>query len=155
MAHLRHLLALCLVLGASPPANAGAAEEIAQLMRELDQTFNEGNLEAYMALYADNAVFAPPNVPFRIEGKDALRAYYAGVMHIRDAPRCAQASDDANLRRQNGGREPVQPRGFRGPERACHQFLPAADLHLGQAGRRLVAGRAALLGLACLPVSVI
>jgi uncharacterized protein (TIGR02246 family) len=91
MAHLRHLLALCLVLGVSPPANAGAAEEIAQLMRELDQTFNEGNLEAYMAPYADNAVFAPPNVPFRIEGKDALRAYYAGVMQTfathRVAPR--------------------------------------------------------------------
>jgi ketosteroid isomerase-like protein len=49
-------------------------------MEQLDQTFNEGNLDAYMAPYADNAVFAPPNVPFWIEGKAALRAYYAGTM---------------------------------------------------------------------------
>ncbi len=49
-------------------------------MQQLDQTFNDGKLDAYMAPYPENAVFAPPNVPFRVEGRDALRAYYAGVM---------------------------------------------------------------------------
>jgi uncharacterized protein (TIGR02246 family) len=80
MQRLKYLLVLGLLIEACSGTKAGPAEEIAQLMQQLDETFNEGNLDAYMAPYADNAVFAPPNVPFWIEGKDALRAYYAGTM---------------------------------------------------------------------------
>jgi uncharacterized protein (TIGR02246 family) len=80
MHHAKYVLVLTLLLGGFTVARAGPPEEIAQLMQQLDQTFNEGKLDAYMAPYAENAVFAPPNAPFRIEGKDALRAYYAGVM---------------------------------------------------------------------------
>ncbi len=78
--YLKYLVAFSFLLAASSSASSGPSEEIAQLMQQLDQTFDEGNLDAYMAPYAENAVFAPPNVPFRIEGKDALWAYYAGVM---------------------------------------------------------------------------
>src|SRR5260370_30839014 len=78
--YLKYLVAFSFPLAESSSASVGPWEDIAQLMQQLDQTCNEGNLDAYMAPYAENAVFAPPNVPFRIEGKDALWAYYAGVM---------------------------------------------------------------------------
>src|SRR5260370_35525785 len=78
--YLKYLVAFSFPLAESSSASVGPWEDIAQLMQQLDQTFDEGNLDAYMAPYAENAVFAPPNVPFRIEGKDALWAYYAGVM---------------------------------------------------------------------------
>ncbi|HWE76030.1 MAG TPA: nuclear transport factor 2 family protein [Stellaceae bacterium] len=74
------LLAVWLLVGASPALGAEPVVEVAQLMQQLDQNFNAGNLDAYMAPYADDAMFSPPNVPFRIEGKDDLRAYYAGTM---------------------------------------------------------------------------
>jgi uncharacterized protein (TIGR02246 family) len=80
MRHAKYVLAFCLLPGGLGTAQAGPVEEIDQLMQQLDRTFNEGNLDAYMAPYAENAVFAPPNVPFRIEGKNDLRAYYAGTM---------------------------------------------------------------------------
>jgi uncharacterized protein (TIGR02246 family) len=80
MKRMISLLAVFLLLNASPLAWAGPEDEIARLLQQLDQAFNEGNLEAYMAPYADQAVFTPPNVPFRIEGKQAIRAYYAGVL---------------------------------------------------------------------------
>jgi uncharacterized protein (TIGR02246 family) len=80
MQRFKYLLVLGLLIGTCSGTKAGPAEKIAQLMQQLDQTFNEGNLDAYMAPYADNTVFSPPNVPFRIEGKDALRAYYAGTL---------------------------------------------------------------------------
>ena len=80
MKRMISLLALSLLLSAFPEAWAGPEDEVAHLLQQLDQTFNEGNLEAYMAPYAEQAVFTPPNVPFRIEGKEAIRAYYAGVL---------------------------------------------------------------------------
>jgi uncharacterized protein (TIGR02246 family) len=80
MKHLNCLLAMALLVSWQPQAWAGAEDEIAQLMEQLDKTFNEGNLDAYMAPYGEHAVFAPPNVPFRVEGKAAIRAYYAGTL---------------------------------------------------------------------------
>lgn len=70
---------LLLVFGVNPSAWAGAEEEVAQIVAQRNQFFNEGNLEAYMAGWADNGVYTPSLSPFRIEGKEALRAFYTGV----------------------------------------------------------------------------
>ena len=58
---------------------AGAEEEIAQLRQQRIQAFSDGNLDAFVDSFADNAVVTPPGEPFRIEGKDAIRAYYAAL----------------------------------------------------------------------------
>ena len=58
---------------------AGPEEEVAQLRQQRIQAFNDGNLETFMDSFADNAVVTPPGEPFRIEGKDAIRAYYAAL----------------------------------------------------------------------------
>ena len=68
---------LLLVLGIAPAAWAGPEDEILQLIQQRTQAFNEGNLEAFMAGFADNAAVVPSLAPFRIEGKEALRAFFA------------------------------------------------------------------------------
>ena len=70
------LVVLSLV-GVVPAAWAGAAEEIAEIARHRAQLFSQGDLDGWMAAYADDAVLTSARVPFRIEGKEALRAYYA------------------------------------------------------------------------------
>ncbi len=69
-------LVLC---GMATLAWAGPAEEIAQLDQQAVQAINEGNLDGIMALYADDAVLIPGGSPFRIDGKEAIRSFYAGL----------------------------------------------------------------------------
>lgn len=56
---------------------AGPAEEVAQIAALRGQAFQEGNLEAYTAAFADNAVFYSSFSPYRIEGREAIKAYFA------------------------------------------------------------------------------
>jgi uncharacterized protein (TIGR02246 family) len=79
MRRLISLALLILVSGVVVEAWAGAEEEVARAREQRVQAFNEGNLEAFVDSFADSAVVTPPGEPFRIEGKDAIRAYYAGL----------------------------------------------------------------------------
>ncbi len=72
-------LVVLLLVGVVPAAWAGAAEEIAAIVQQRIHTFSEGNLDAWMSGYADDAVVTSSLAPFRIEGREALRAYYAGL----------------------------------------------------------------------------
>ena len=58
-----------------------AVEEIAELERQRVDAFNEGDLDAWMAIYIENAVHTAATMPFRIEGKDAIRAECADIFH--------------------------------------------------------------------------
>ena len=49
------------------------------LAQPRSQAFLEGNLEAWVAAFADNAVFHSAPFPFRIEGKPAIRAHFADL----------------------------------------------------------------------------
>ena len=69
-------LVLC---GRAAVAWAGPAEEIAQVDEQAVKALNDGNLDAYMALHADDAVLTPSGAPFRIEGKEAVRSFFAGL----------------------------------------------------------------------------
>jgi uncharacterized protein (TIGR02246 family) len=62
-------------------ASAGAHDEVVRVATVREQAFHDGNLEALMAWFADDAVVTGPASPFRIEGKEALRAYYADLFH--------------------------------------------------------------------------
>lgn len=68
---------LLMVFGMAPAAWAGPAEEIAQIGAERGKAFREGNLDRMMADYADNAVLISARDSFRVEGKEAIRGYYA------------------------------------------------------------------------------
>lgn len=55
---------------------SGPAEEVAQLAAGRNQAFRDGNADAYSAPFADNAVLQSSFTPFRIEGKEAIKAYF-------------------------------------------------------------------------------
>src|SRR5688572_33118589 len=75
------LLAL-VVVGFSRTAAAGPAEEVAQIAAPRLQALQEGNLDAYMAAFADNAVFQSAFSAFRVEGSAAIRAHFLEVFRI-------------------------------------------------------------------------
>jgi uncharacterized protein (TIGR02246 family) len=70
--------ALVLLLGAIP-AWAGPVEEVTELAAKRGQAFSEGNADAYVADYAEDGVFTSSRATFRIEGKPAIRAFFAGL----------------------------------------------------------------------------
>ena len=57
-------------------ADKAALDEITKITIK---AFNEGNIENYIALIADDAVWMPPGVG-AIVGKDAIRDWYMGFM---------------------------------------------------------------------------
>ena len=59
------------------PVSAGPAEEVAQIAALRGQAFQDGNVDAYTAVFADNVVFQNSFSGYRIEGKAAVRAYFA------------------------------------------------------------------------------
>ncbi len=70
-------LAALVIAGFSGLTSAGPAEEVAQISAPRGQALEEGNLDAWMAAFADNAVLQSFFAPFRIEGKEAIRAHFA------------------------------------------------------------------------------
>ncbi len=78
---MKHSTWLCslLLFGMASVAWAGPVEEIARVDEQAVQALNDGNLDAYMALHVDDAVLTPSGAPFRIEGKEAIRSFFAGL----------------------------------------------------------------------------
>ncbi len=78
MRHLTSVVFLVSLLGAASAVWAGPAEEAAQILHQLTQAYHEGNAEALGGLYASDAVLHSSLSPFRVEGRDAIRALFAG-----------------------------------------------------------------------------
>jgi uncharacterized protein (TIGR02246 family) len=55
---------------------AGPVEDVTQIAAARGQAFQDGNVEAYVAAFADNATFLSSFSPYRIEGKEAIKAYF-------------------------------------------------------------------------------
>lgn len=72
------LFLLLLVFG-TPSAWAGAEEEVAKVEEQWVKAFNEGNLQALGALYAENAIFISVVAPVRQEGREVIRKHFAGT----------------------------------------------------------------------------
>ena len=79
MKQLKSLLIVLFVSALASSVWAGPVEEVAAVGKQRGQAFNEGNIEAFMATWADDAVYTPPRSPFRIEGKNAIKAFYVDV----------------------------------------------------------------------------
>jgi ketosteroid isomerase-like protein len=75
-----------------------AVEEIAELERQRVNAFNEGDLDAWMAMYAENAVHTASTIPFWIEGKDAIPGGVCGPLsHLPHAPSYRSAALHSGL----------------------------------------------------------
>ena len=75
------MVIVSLLLLAAPAVLAGPLEESAQLMDQWVKAFHEGNAEALSALYIRDGVHIPWTGPFRVEGREAIRAYYTRTFH--------------------------------------------------------------------------
>jgi uncharacterized protein (TIGR02246 family) len=73
------ILSALILVGLAVEAWAGPVEEVAQIAGPRNQIFEEGNTEALVAAFADNAVLTSSLTGFRIEGKEAIRAYFASL----------------------------------------------------------------------------
>lgn len=71
-----------ILMGPGVSAWAGPTEEVAQISGPRLQALLDGNVDAYVAAYADNAVFHSSFSPFRIEGKEAIRAFFNGLVRM-------------------------------------------------------------------------
>lgn len=61
---------------------AGPVEEVAQIAAPRGRVFEEGTADAYSAAFADNAVLTSALTGFRIEGKEAIRAYFVQLFQL-------------------------------------------------------------------------
>jgi len=71
-----------IIIGVVQTTWAGPAEDTAQMGEQWFKHFYEGNAEAIANLYARDASFWGFLNPFRLEGRDAIRAFYAGTFKI-------------------------------------------------------------------------
>jgi uncharacterized protein (TIGR02246 family) len=75
-------LSALFVIGVAAESWAGPAEEVAQIAAPRTQVFEEGTADAYSAVFADNAVLTSSLSAFRVEGKEAIRAYFAELFQL-------------------------------------------------------------------------
>jgi uncharacterized protein (TIGR02246 family) len=73
------LLAACTTEGQQATTTQVDAEAIMMLLTEYDAAATAGNVDAVMALYADDAVSMPPDAPART-GKEEIRAAFVAVL---------------------------------------------------------------------------
>ena len=74
-----YVIVFILILGLTAIAWAGAQEAVDQSFTQRLQAIHEGNVEAAVAAFAEDATMTPSGSPFRIEGRDAIRTYYEGL----------------------------------------------------------------------------
>jgi hypothetical protein len=76
--------------------------------------FEKGDIDTFIAGWADNAVFTPSVQAFRVEGKAAIQELLQRTLRdLSDAPRCLSAGLHAG----------VCERYYRGNERVLHPHI--------------------------------
>jgi uncharacterized protein (TIGR02246 family) len=78
------------------PAWADPLKEVAQLTPVRIKAFLQGDADGWTADMADNATFQSQYSPFRIEGKAAIRAYFADLFARYPGARNVQVSQAVN-----------------------------------------------------------
>lgn len=68
-----------LIIGIIPETLAGPAEEAAQMADKWFKAFFDGDAEAMSSLYAKDASFFGFLSPFRVEGREGIRATFTGL----------------------------------------------------------------------------
>jgi len=76
---MRPVHVVVMILVCALAVRAGPVEEVQEVAKARAQAYEAGNLDAFMATWAENAVLIPSRSPFRIESKEAIRAYYASI----------------------------------------------------------------------------
>ena len=59
------------------PAQMAVAQEITAINQRRNAAFEKGDADAFAAYFADNAVYTSSLQPYRIEGKAAIKDFFA------------------------------------------------------------------------------
>ncbi len=94
------LSVVLLLIGMTPVAWAGAEEEVRQVISERRKAFLEGNAEALGTFYAEDAQRFSSENPFRVDGREAIQASYAGL--FRAFPTILLSTNHLSIRTYNG-----------------------------------------------------
>ena len=86
------LLFVATLLSFSCAAFAQAVKEVSDMGPARFKAFMSGDAEGWTAAMADNATFQSQYSPFRIEGRQAIRAYFADLFNRYPGPRNLQLS---------------------------------------------------------------
>jgi uncharacterized protein (TIGR02246 family) len=76
---IKLIIYLVALLGVTPAAWAGAAQEVAATGQQVIAAFEKGDIDTFIAGWADNAVFTPSVQAFRVEGKAAIKSYFSAL----------------------------------------------------------------------------
>jgi uncharacterized protein (TIGR02246 family) len=76
---IKLIIYLVALLGVTPATWAGAAEEVAATGQQVIAAFEKGDIDTFIAGWADNAVFTPSVQAFRVEGRTAIKSYYSAL----------------------------------------------------------------------------
>jgi uncharacterized protein (TIGR02246 family) len=76
---IKPIIYLVALLGVTPAAWAGAAEEVAATGQQVVAAFEKGDIDTLIVGFADNAVFTPSLQAFRVEGKAAIKGYFSAL----------------------------------------------------------------------------
>jgi len=76
---IKPIIYLIALLGVTPAAWAGAAEEVATIGQQTVAAFEKGDIDTFIVAFADNAVFTPSVQAFRVEGKAAIKSYFSAL----------------------------------------------------------------------------
>jgi uncharacterized protein (TIGR02246 family) len=76
---IKPIIYLVALLGVTPAAWAGAAEEVAAIGQQTGAAFEKGDIDTFIVAFADNAVFTPSVQAFRVEGKAAIKGYFSAL----------------------------------------------------------------------------
>ena len=76
---IKLIIYLVALLGITPAAWAGPAEEVAAVGQQTAAAFEKGDIDSFIAGWADNAVFTPSVQAFRVESKAAIKDYYTAL----------------------------------------------------------------------------
>jgi uncharacterized protein (TIGR02246 family) len=79
---IKLIIYLVALLGVTPAACAGAAEDVAAVGQQTVAAFEKGDIDTYVVAFADNAVFTPSVQAFRVEGKAAIKDYFSALFVI-------------------------------------------------------------------------
>lgn len=71
------LLSWITLFPAAALAQSDVLKELAQIAAGRVKAYEQGDANAWAATYAENAVFHAGESPFRMEGRNAIRAYFA------------------------------------------------------------------------------
>jgi ketosteroid isomerase-like protein len=76
---IKPIIYLVALLGVTPAAWAGAAEEVAAIGQQTTAAFEKGDIDTFITAFADNAVFTPSVQAFRVEGRTAIKNYFSAL----------------------------------------------------------------------------